>query len=54
MTPCLGEPISWLRLERYRLHELADGEVVAVEITNSVPVQKTPTGITRGVPSSAL
>jgi hypothetical protein len=30
------------------------GEVVAVEITNSVPVQKKPTGITRGVPSSAL
>jgi hypothetical protein len=27
------------------------GEVVAVEITNWAPVQKNPTGITRGVPS---
>jgi hypothetical protein len=27
------------------------GAVVAVEITNSSPVQKNPTGITRGVPS---
>jgi hypothetical protein len=30
------------------------GEVVAVEITNSSPVQKNPTGITRGVPSLAV
>jgi len=29
------------------------GEVSAVEITNCAPVQKNPTGITRGVPSSA-
>jgi hypothetical protein len=30
------------------------GEVVAQEITNSSPVQKNPTGITRGVPSLAM
>jgi anti-sigma factor RsiW len=26
LSRCTGEPISWLRLERYRLGELAEGE----------------------------
>ena len=31
MSQCIGEPISWLRLERYGLHELPDNERSAVD-----------------------
>jgi len=40
---CPGEPSA-----------VTFGEVVAQEITTWLPVQKNPTGITRGVPSFAM